>query len=405
MRRREFLGKTAAFAALASMPGLAVDRLFGTSADHAADDAAPAATTYICPPCGLPCDKLVFDKPGACPNCGMTLVPTQPGKDSPLQVATLLFNGAQLIDFAGPWEVFGTAGFLVHTVAETKDPITAVFGEKVIPDYTLDQGPRADIVLVPGGGVWNGTIDSPKVLQWLQARSMDARYIMSVCTGAFLLQKAGLLKGQTVVATYGMIEDLIGPETKVVYDRRYVDNGKIITTAGLSARIDGALHLVSKVLGMGPAQSVALNLEYPWDPQGGYARASLADRFLPDGLAYAKPNLKGAKARMVSTDGDRDHWQATILVEQPSTLPEVVELVRERLTQNRAPGGMFKPISHIRGTPRVSGGSAQNPTLKWGFTDDTGRPWNGTCEIKPSGEKSGGFLVTFHLSHKGRNAA
>src|SRR5438046_8432831 len=93
---------------------------------HATESAG--AKTYVCPPCGLPCDKLTFDKPGNCPNCGMTLVPLD-GEGGPPKVAILVFNGAELIDFAGPWEVFGTAGFLVHTVAEKPEPLTVVFGQ------------------------------------------------------------------------------------------------------------------------------------------------------------------------------------------------------------------------------------------------------------------------------------
>jgi transcriptional regulator GlxA family with amidase domain len=209
----------------------------------------------------------------------MTLIPARAGKSSPPSVAILLFNGVQLIDFAGPWEVFGTAGLLVHTVAEKPEPLTVVFGAKVIPDYTLENSPKVDVLLVPGGGVWSEVIDNPKVIQWLQVQASEASHVMSVCTGAFLLEKAGLLEGQTVTTTDGMIEDLIGPHTKVVYNQRYVDNGKIITTAGLTAGIDGALHLVSKMLGSGVAQSVALNLEYKWEPDGQYARAALADRY------------------------------------------------------------------------------------------------------------------------------
>jgi hypothetical protein len=114
----------------------------------------PKAAAYICPPCGEPCDKLTFDAPGTCPHCGMTLIAAD-GKEAPPTVAILLFNGAELIDFAGPWEVFGTAGYLVQTVAEKPDPMTMVFGQKVLADYTFDMSPTPDILLVPGGGVFD----------------------------------------------------------------------------------------------------------------------------------------------------------------------------------------------------------------------------------------------------------
>ena len=381
----------------ATLPTQTIGQLLSASTADARTTVADsrASNGYVCPPCGLPCDSLIFDKPGTCPNCGMTLIPTTPGKNSPPSVAILIFNGAQLIDFAGPWEVLGTAGMLVHTVAESLAPVTAVFGETVIPDYTFENCPKSEVVLVPGGGVWNEVIDNPRVMHWIQTQAVEASYVMSVCTGAFLLERAGILGGQTVTTTYGMIEDLIKPDTRVVYDRRYVDNGKIITTAGLTAGIDGALHLVSRLLGAGTAQSVALNLEYNWNPDSNYARAALADRYLPDGLAYAKPNIKGAKARMVSTAGDREHWETTIAVYEPRSAGEIMELIRDRIIANWASGGMFKPIPHVRDAARVM--DARVSAFGWRFTDDMGHEWKGTCDIRPSVENRDEFLVTFKL--------
>src|ERR1700730_7372087 len=245
-RRRFIKGSAGAVVAVSCLSSL---RLSATTLEAHVPKPA-GAKTYVCPPCGQPCDKLTFDKPGNCPNCGMTLVPAGDSEDGPPKVSILVFNGAELIDFAGPWEVFGTAGFLVHTVAETSEPVTVVFGQRMIPDYTFENSPKADILLVPGGGLF-GYMNNERLIRWIQDKSKAVDHVMSVCTGAFLLAKAGLLEGQTVTATYGMIEDLATPQTKVVYDQRYVDNGKIITTAGLSSGIDGAFHLVSRILGKG----------------------------------------------------------------------------------------------------------------------------------------------------------
>src|SRR5205085_9142744 len=165
-----------------------------------------AARVYVCPPCGLPCDKLTFDKPGNCPQCGMTLIPLD-GEGGPPRVAILLYNGAEIIDFSGPWEVFGTAGFLVHTVAESLEPHMMVFGQKVVPDYTFDNSPKADILLVPGGGVGR-SMNNPRLIQWVQANAKDVNHVMSVCTGAFILAKAGLLDGLNATTTYGMEDAL-----------------------------------------------------------------------------------------------------------------------------------------------------------------------------------------------------
>jgi putative intracellular protease/amidase len=325
----------------------------------------------------------------------MTLVPVGDSADGPPKVSILVFNGTELIDFAGPWEVFGTAGFLVHTVAEKLDPMTMVFGQKMMADYTFDNAPKSDILLVPGGGVFQ-QMDNERLIRWIQEKSKSVRHVMSVCTGVFLLAKSGLLDGQTVTATYGMIEDLETPKTKVVYDQRFVDNGKIITTAGLSSGIDGALHLVSKVLGRGNAQAVALAMEYPWKPDGTWARAALADRYLPDGLAYSKPKIKGVEASMISTDGSSDHWETKILVRKPASEEEIIALVRERIGSNTASQGMYKPISHIRGAPRFSASKANEIT--WTFADDQARNWSGRSTVEPSVGNKGEFVVTFTIA-------
>jgi putative intracellular protease/amidase len=390
LTRRNYLkGSAVAIAATAfGSPALA------TAAVPPPVGSGAPAQTYRCPPCGLPCDQLVFDKPGTCPNCGMTLVPVN--GEGVTTVGVLLFNGAEIIDFAGPWEVFGTAGFLMHTVAAKLEPLTMVFGQKVMPDYTFDNSPRSDILLVPGGGVF-GYLTDQAMLGWIQAQARDVDHVMSVCTGIYLLQKAGLLSGQTVTATNGMIEDFAAADTGVVYDRRYVDNGKIITTAGLSAGIDGALHLVSKIRGLGAAQSVALAMEYPWEPEGKWARAALADRYLPPQLGSARGEADGGKFALLSTEGSTDRWEMRLLFSEPSTDAGVIALLRKLIAANKATGGMFKPISHIKAAP-VFAASASDSELRWTFTDDLGRTWNGTAAVGPDAEAQAGLVATLRLA-------
>ena len=356
---------------------------------HATESAGPK--TYVCPPCGMPCDQLTFDKPGACPNCNMTLVPLD-GKGVP-KVAILVFNGAELIDFAGPWEAFGTAGFLVHTVAEKPEPLTAVFGQKMIPDYTFENAPKADILLVPGGGSVPFS-KNDKLIGWLQTKAKEVTYVMSVCTGAFLLGQAGLLSGQKATCTSGMIEDLTSfPNTEPVYGVRYVDNGKIITTGGLSLGIDGAIHLVSKMLGRGEAQRVALGMEYRWDPDSKWAASAMADKYLP-------PKLKGAEAKIISYEGDTDRWETKFLVSQPRSSVEILALLRERIAAHTASGGMYKPVSHMRGAPVLSGASANDSKIRWKFTDDEGRNWSGLCLVEPAPDDKNKFIATLKIARQ-----
>jgi putative intracellular protease/amidase len=271
-----------------------------------------------------------------------------------------------------------------------------VFGQKVLPDYTFENSPKADILLVPGGGVFNH-LKNEALIGWIQKKSKEVSYVMSVCTGAFLLQKTGLLEGQTVTATYGMIEDLATPKTTVVYDQRFVDNGKIITTAGLSSGIDGAFHLVSRILGKGRAQAAALAMEYNWDPDSKWTRATQADRYLPDGLAYGKPRLKGAEAQLISTAGNTDHWETKLLVSSPATAAEIVDVLRDRIGSSSGSQGMFKPVAHMRSTPTLSPKGSNDSAISWKFTDDQGRNWDGSGSVESASDDRGKFIVTLKL--------
>ena len=202
-------------------------------------------------------------------------------------VAILIFPGVQIIDYTGPYEVLGHASvngqraFRIYTVSETTDPITTAMGMTVVPAFAFDRAPKADVLVVPGGGV-DPHLENPAYLRWLRASAKDAEVVLSVCNGAFFLAKAGLLDGLEATTFAGLIEELktAAPKTKVVSDRRFVDNGKIVTAAGLSSGIDGALHVIEKLYGKGAAQVAAVGMEYDWRPDSGWARASLADRHL-----------------------------------------------------------------------------------------------------------------------------
>jgi len=368
---------------------------------------AVGKNVYVCPPCGLDCDKLTFDQPGTCPQCGMTLVRAD-GTGGPPVVSVLLFDGAEIIDFAGPWEAFGTAGYLVHSVAENLDPHTMVFGQKVVADYTFENCPKSDVLLVPGGGVSKVASDD-RVIQWIRTKFAGVRYVMSVCTGAFLLAKAGLLDGLDATVTYGMEGDLAkaGKNINVLSPRRFVDTGKIITTAGLSSGIDGALHLISKIDGLGSAQSAALGMEYHWTEKAGFSRAALADRYLPDGLQYGNARLRGAKAEMLSTDGDTDHWEVRILVSEPGSPAEIADLLRKRIAANTG-GGSMSSGSRNRGTPHFSSTPTAKQTktseVRWNFTDDQGHSWIGNATVKPAPDPKGRFILQIRVARELRNA-
>ena len=351
---------------------------------------------YVCTPCSLPCDSKFFDKPGTCPDCGMALVTEAEAKaltaaaDTNKKVAILIFNGVEIIDYTGPWEVFGAAGFDVFTVAESKDPVTTAMGMTVVPRYTFSDAPRPDILLVPGGGV-RSPLQSPATLKWVSSVSTKVEQTMSVCNGAFILAKAGLLDGLTATTTHHLIDQLHAnfPKVRVVYDQRYVDNGRIITTAGLTAGIDGAFHVVSKLLGKGEAQQTALGLEYSWEPDGKYARAALADCYLPE--------FKGFQAKMLSTEGDRTHWEIRALISSPASSADITKLTSDQLVSS-TPHASSPVVFNQRGTHR----EADRSEFEWKFTDDQGRPWHGVGNVEPSQDEKGKFVATLKIAQGSR---
>ena len=183
-----------------------------------------------------------------------------------LKVAVVLFDGVEEIDYAGPIEVFGASGSTILTVGLSKAPVTSVYGLRVIPQYDTSDLPDVDVLLVPGGGIGEAWKD-PKLLAWIKERSAKVGVTMSVCSGAFILGKAGLLDGRPATTTSSMRDELARHfPTAQVLKQRYVDAGKLITTAGLSAGIDGSLYLVQRELGAERAKAAASYMEYDWRP-------------------------------------------------------------------------------------------------------------------------------------------
>lgn len=233
---------------------------------------------YVCPPCGGgSCDQMQFDKPGTCPHCGMALVKMSLADFKkqlslkPLTVCFYLQNNVEALDFAGPLEVFNAAGFNTFTVSKTYDVIKSDGVLFVTPDYTLKDVPPFDVLVVFGGDTGPGTIDST-VVSWIQSKKPQIKYYLSVCTGAFILGRAGILDNLTATTYHTQIDNLAKtfPKTKVLANTRFVDNGNVITTAGISAGIDGALHLVEKLRGRPYAQGVATTIEYDkWVSENG----------------------------------------------------------------------------------------------------------------------------------------
>jgi transcriptional regulator GlxA family with amidase domain len=188
-----------------------------------------------------------------------------------MTICFYLQDGVEVLDFAGPMEVFALAGFKVFTMSLRKEPITTQGILRIIPDYGIDDAPAADMLAFFGGEADRASRD-PVLTGWIKSRQASTSYFFSVCTGAFILGRAGVLDGFTATTYHANVEALqqLLPQTRVLAKVRFVDDGRIITTAGISAGIDGALHLVSRFEGEEAAKKVAAEMEYDkWIPNQG----------------------------------------------------------------------------------------------------------------------------------------
>lgn len=348
------------------------------------DSVAAPARHYVCPPCGLPCDDAVFDAPGTCPKCGMTLVPQDEvagaARRARTKVALLVFTGVEIIDYTGPYEIFGAADFDVYTVGETKEPVTTAMGMTVVPGYGFADAPQPDVLVVPGGGV-RAARDNQALLKWVREVTARAQHTMSVCNGAFILASAGLLDGLTATTTAPLIDQLGKeyPRIKVVHDQRFVDNGKIITTAGLSSGIDGALHVIAVMKGNGAAQQAALSEEYDWRPTSGYARAALADRLIPE----VDLGAVGAWT-VVSTQGGTDRWETVLRGTSDRSAAELSDYFGKALTEK----GKWT---------RQAGAGASSPNTAWKFSGRDGKHWTGMLTIEPVAGESHAYQARLKI--------
>jgi putative intracellular protease/amidase len=319
---------------------------------------------------------------------GTTAAP-QAQKKPLRNLAILIFDGVQIIDYTGPYETFGHAYskdgevFNIYTVSEKASPLTTAMGMTVTPKYSFENAPPPNVLVVPGGGV-EEHVANPIFIKWIQEKARDAEVVMSVCNGAFFLAKAGLLDGLEATTTAGLIPRLrdAAPKTRVVDDRRFVDNGKIITTAGLSSGIDGSLHVIERFLGRGTAQIAALGMEYDWDPESKFVRAALADKYLK--FDYDVKVLDGGW-RPVGRDGDNDHWENTWSVTTNTSAAELFESVNKSIATNKTYGEPSRiKWTRLAGQPTRSGLQSL-----WQFTDEKGATWKGVVSVEPiSGEQN-----------------
>jgi len=195
-----------------------------------------------------------------------------------INVGIYIYNEIEVLDFAGPFEVFSTASrvkaqiepdspdfFNVFTIGEKNAPVFARAGLQIIPKYQISDHPEINLLIIPGGIVTD-ELEKGHVISWIEASADISNITVSVCTGAFLLAKAGLLTSKTATTHWEDINAFrkMFPEIEIKKDVRWVDEGNIVTSAGISAGIDMSLHLVSRFANQDLADRTAKQMEFDW---------------------------------------------------------------------------------------------------------------------------------------------
>lgn len=263
-------------------------------------------------------------------------------------VAVVVYENAEPLDWTGPFEVYndaasfgnsnGQPAFNVYIVSKTTEPLNAQ-GLKVVPNYSIANAPKPDIVVFPGGPAAK-IYDDPEFFAWAKKASAEAEIAQSVCTGAFVLAKAGMLDDLEVTTFHGAIEQLRSryPKARVEDGRRFVDNGHIVTTAGISAGIDGSLNVVARLLGRRVADQVATYMEYHWTPEA----------YLTTKYAYLNPSTNAAGRLIQSGDmqfeeknfGEAERIYRAVLKEDPKHSEALYDLgLTLRETKDHAGAG------------------------------------------------------------------
>jgi len=198
--------------------------------------------------------------------------------DRGTRVGILIFPDVEVLDFCGPFEVFSVtrlddarrrqtaSPFEVLLVAERAEPLLTTGGMQVTPHHTLANCPPLELLVVPGGWGTRREIENQPLIEWITARGRAAETLSSVCTGSMLLAQAGLLSGRRATTHWRSLERMRDafPDVSVVTDRHWVEDGNVVTSAGISAGIDMALRLVTRYYGEPVARTTARHMEYPY---------------------------------------------------------------------------------------------------------------------------------------------
>jgi hypothetical protein len=238
--------------------------------------------------------------------------------------------------------------------------------------------------VIPGGEI--GSVDNdPKAMAWIDKTVKEAECVMSVCNGAFILAMGGHLKNQSVTTYHYFIDDLKRdePTCTPVYDKRFVDNGKIITAAGLSSGIDAALHLVERYTSHYTAEQEALGLEYHWQPESNWSRGNLADRhyIAMVGAGFDFPEGSVRDWTTVENSGTTERWTKRWTFASALKREAILAILEPKLAASWTKS------------------STKAGDCEWGFKDDRGQPWK--VAITLAGVDGERWTMTLEIEKQG----
>ncbi len=267
----------------------------------------------------------------------MVLRPTYPGIATPvsrgrqLTAGMLLFDHADIMDVTGPWSVLVHNGVRVVSFAKSLEPVTIGMSMELMPDFTLDNLPDVDILVFPGSGLADSNPGDREIQEFIKKRYASTEVLFSVCTGAFFLAESGYLNDGEATTFASAIPRLRKnyPKIKVLDNSKYTDNGKTVTSAGLSSGIDAAFHVVSKFRGEGAVQDVANHMEYPWSRSTEYARSQLADNF----ISGIKNIVSLFSKQYLYSRGDENSWKYDYLLSGAIPSYEVIAVIKNELSK------------------------------------------------------------------------
>lgn len=214
----------------------------------------------------------------------MTVEPVTVAK--PKSLAAFVFPGFETLDLYGPLEMLGSlpGRIEVSVVGETPDPVPSVQGQRLLPDLTIANAGRFDLLLVPGGDAAVDVLQRPQSIEWLEQTAASAELVLTVCTGSILLGAVGMLDGRRATTNKRDFLATIGlaPEVTWVSQARWVEDGKFFTSSGVSAGMDMSLAVIEKLYGRAEADEMAAGCEYDWHDEPGWDPFAIAAGLVDD---------------------------------------------------------------------------------------------------------------------------